>query len=102
MEDNYIMIKKRLFKFTSVFMCAAMMAVSFAACGTNTASVNDTNSVAYEQSKSGDAESTLESIINEQLLGASKSNVSTVSKENSKEETVYVFADASGRQSKLL
>lgn len=57
------MIKKRLFKFTSVFMCAAMMAVSFAACGTNTASVNDTNSVAYEQSKSGDAESTLESII---------------------------------------
>ena len=55
MEDNYIMIKKRLFKFTSVFMCAAMMAVSFAACGTNTASVNDTNSVAYEQSKSGDA-----------------------------------------------
>ena len=102
MEDNYIMIKKRLFKFTSVFMCAAMMAVSFAACGTNTASVNDTNSIAYEQSKSGDAESTLESIINEQLLGASKSNVSTVSKENSKEETVYVFADASGRQSKLL
>lgn len=102
MEDNYIMIKKRLFKFTSVFMCAAMMAVSFAACGTNTASVNDTNSVAYEQSKSGDAESTLESIINDQLLGASKSNVSTVSKENSKEETVYVFADASGRQSKLL
>ena len=54
MEDNYIMIKKRLFKFTSVFMCAAMMAVSFAACGTNTASVNDTNSVAYEQSKSGE------------------------------------------------
>ena len=102
MEDNYIMIKKRLFKFTSVFMCAAMMAVSFAACGTNTASVNDTNSIAYEQSKSGDAESTLESIINDQLLGASKSNVSTVSKENSKEETVYVFADASGRQSKLL
>ena len=76
-----------------------MMAVSFAACGTNTASVNDTNSVTYEQSKSGDAESTLESIINDQLLGASKSNVSTVSKENSKEETVYVFADASGRQS---
>lgn len=102
MEDNYIMIKKRLFKFTSVFMCAAMMAVSFAACGTNTSSVNDTNSVAYEQSKSGDAESTLESVINDQLLGASKSNVSTVSKENSKEETVYVFADASGRQSKLL
>ena len=40
MEDNYIMIKKRLFKFTSVFMCAAMMAVSFAAWGNNKDFVN--------------------------------------------------------------
>ena len=79
MEDNYIMIKKRLFKFTSVFMCAAMMAVSFAACGTNTASVNDTNSVAYEQSKSGDAESTLESIINDQLLSSTGQQTVTAS-----------------------
>ena len=88
------MIKKRLFKFTSVFMCAAMMAVSFAACGTNTASVNDTNSVAYEQSKSGDAESTLESIINDQLLGASK-------KTARKRQYMYLLMHQAGRVNSL-
>ena len=35
------MIKKKLFKYGSVFMCAALMACSLAACTTNSAKNHD-------------------------------------------------------------
>ena len=43
------MIKKKLFKYGSVFMCAALMACSFAACGTNTSSAVQNEVAANEQ-----------------------------------------------------
>lgn len=96
------MIKKKLFKFASVFMCAAIMACSLAACGTDT-SMNVQEATQTEQSASRDTESTIENAIYSQLLGTSgTAKTSTLSKNDSKEETVFVFADANGKQDHLI
>jgi len=91
------MIKKKLFKYASVLLCASMMAMSLAACGTGTSSIPADNSTAIV-SQNGD--STLEKVLNDTLFKSEYTDASAT--ENKKEETVYVFADASGKQSKLI
>lgn len=91
------MIKKKLFRYTSVLLCASIMAMSLTACQSNSASISVDNLVEISQN-SGNS-SSLEKILNDTL---SQSVNTSSSKENSKEETVYVFADATGKQNKLI
>jgi hypothetical protein len=91
------MIKKKLFKYGSVFMCAALMACSFAACGTNTSSAVQNEVAANEQDT--DTETMIADVLTSQLSSAPK--VATEAKTDSKEETVFVFTKADC-QSQLL
>ena len=59
------MIKKKLFKYGSVFMCAALMACSFAACGTNTSSAVQNEVAANEQDT--DTETMIADVLTSQL-----------------------------------
>ena len=86
------MIKKKLFKYGSVFMCAALMACSFAACGTNTSSAVQNEVAANEQDT--DTETMIADVLTSQLSSAPK--VATEAKTDSKEETVFVFTKADG------
>lgn len=95
------MIKKKLFKFASVFMCAAIMACSLAACKTDTA-YNRQEAVRTSQASAPDTQSTIENAIYSQLLGTSAVNTATTRKANAKEETVFVFTDESGTQDHLI
>ena len=64
------MIKKKLFKYGSVFMCAALMACSFAACGTNTSSAVQNEVAANEQDT--DTETMIADVLTSQLSSAPK------------------------------
>lgn len=99
--DIDIMIKKGLFKFASVFMCASVLALSLSACQNNTAAIDGAGNYVCEQTAAENSESTIESIINEQLLGVSGTKQADEN-EDGKEETVYVFADANGNQSHVV
>lgn len=94
------MIKKRLFRFGSVFMCAALMACSLAACGPKTASINQDAKI-ESQAAGKNAEATISDAILSQFSNVFGKTASQ-SVDNSKEETVYVFTDANGRQDHLI
>lgn len=96
------MIKKKLFKFSSVLMCAAIMACSLTACGTSTAS-NIQEVRQSSQMSARDTQNTIENAIYSQLFGTSgTAKTATTSKTDSKEETVFVFTDANGKQDHLI
>ena len=98
-----IMIKKKLFKYGSVFMCAALMACSLAACSTNSSKVESATAVSV--GASNDSESILQNALTDTLNAASDTkanNVSTEKKTNSKDETVYVFTDVTGKQDHVI
>lgn len=91
------MIKKKLFKFASVFMCASVIAMTFSACGAK----GNVESVAIETSAKVDAKtsnSSVESTLAETLFATTTSSAS----KNSKDETVYVFSDANGNVDHML
>ena len=102
------MIKKKLFKYGSVFMCAALMACSLAACGTNSARTESATAVsatAVSAAAANDNDSILSNALSNTLYSASQTtskNVSTEKKTNSKDETVYVFTDVTGKQDHLI
>lgn len=95
------MIKKRLFKYGSVFMCAAVLACSLGVYGiTSNSNTTETQDVTAAQVSAGnDSESIISNAISSQLANATKATSSTT---NSKEETVYVFANAKGAQDHVL
>ena len=93
-EWRIIMIKKNLFKFTSVLMCACIMALSLTACGASSDKTVSYN-VQEESLNSNNTEDVLSNAINSQIKPSTN-------KENSKEETVFVFTDAKGNQDHLL
>lgn len=97
-RKEVIMIKKKLFKFGSVFMCAALIACSFGAYVSNS-NVSKQEAVAATASAGADSERIISEAITSQLSGATKAVSST---ENSKEELVYVFADANGVQDHII
>lgn len=90
------MIKKKLFKYASVFMCAAVIACSITACGANTASVESTTAAVAENSKN--TEDTLSKAISQEF----QATVSTENGKDAKEEKVYVFTDANGKQDHII
>lgn len=89
------MIKKKLFKYVSVFMCATMITLSLAGCS-NTAS-NDTNETTVNSEY---AANSTEALISEELN--KQLNTTNTLKTNTRNETVYVFDDASGKQDHII
>ena len=88
------MIKKKLFKYGSVFMCAALMACSLAACGTN--SVRTESATAVSAAAANDNDSILSNALSNTLYSASQTtskNVSTEKKriERNKILSLFVF-----------
>lgn len=92
------MIKKKLFKYGSVFMCAALMACSLAACRANSAANTQNGTVAVSQGDT-DTETMIADVITSQL---SAPKVSTEAATDSKEETVFVFTKADGKQDHVI
>lgn len=89
------MIKKKLFKYVSVFMCATMITLSLAGCS-NTAS-NDTNETTVNSEYAANStEALISEEINKQL------NTTNTLKTNTRNETVYVFDDANGKQDHII
>ncbi len=85
-------------------MCAAMMAVSFAACGTNLQQViNDTNSIAYRAVKVGDAESTLEVLSTSNFLEhlSQMFQLSKQKKTAKERQYMYLLMHQAGRANSL-
>ena len=89
------MIKKKLFKYVSVFMCATMITLSLAGCS-NTAS-NDTNETTVNSEY---AANSTEALISEELN--KQLNTTNTLKTNTRNETVYVFDDANGKQDHII
>ena len=88
------MVKKTLFKYSSVLMSVVLIAATLTACGTNTAY----NQVSSEVAVSSEAASNTESIISNAIKNElSVSNTSTL-KTNTRDEMVYVFGKADGTQ----
>ena len=88
------MVKKTLFKYSSVLMSVVLIASTLTACGTNTAY----NQVSSEVAVSSEAASNTESIISNAIKNElSVSNTSTL-KTNTRDEMVYVFGKADGTQ----
>lgn len=91
------MIKRHLFKFGSVLMCAVMIVVYGVSAKGSTTGVEQVTAV---QAAAGyDAEGVISEAISSQLTGISKAASATT---NSKEELVYVFANASGKQDHII
>lgn len=94
------MIKKKLFKYGSVFMCAALMACSLAACTTNSAkNQENTNAVVSCTDTEAESETLIQEVITSQL---SAPKIATADTANSKEETVFVFTNAQGKQDHVI
>ena len=88
------MVKKTLFKYSSVLMSVVLIASTLTACGTNTAY----NQISSEVAVSSEAASNTESIISNAIKNElSVSNTSTL-KTNTRDEMVYVFGKADGTQ----
>lgn len=80
------------------YLCATLMACSFATCGTNTSSAVQNEVAANEQDT--DTETMIADVLTSQLSSAPK--VATEAKTDSKEETVFVFTKADGQQDHVI
>lgn len=78
------MIKKKLFKYVSVFMCATMITVAMAGC-TNTSSNNTNETTVTSEYAANSTEALISEELNKQL------NTTNTLKTNTRNETVYVF-----------
>lgn len=88
------MRNNKLVRFGSVVMCAIMVACNLAACG----SVNADSSVIVEEEINSEAEDQVSDAIAKEIGFTAKSSAKT----DTKEETIYVFTDASGSQNQVL
>lgn len=96
------MMKKKLLRFGSVFLCATVLTCSLSACNTD-AGVTMQEVTAAGQAAARDTQTVLENAIYARLFGTSTaSGTKTAGKANSKEETVFVFTDANGRQDHVI
>lgn len=89
------MIKKKLFKYVSVFMCATMITVAMAGC-TNTSSNNTNETTVTSEYAANSTEALISEELNKQL------NTTNTLKTNTRNETVYVFDDANGKQDHII
>ena len=90
------MIKKRLFKYASIAMCVTLITASITACGSasSSGSATSTDSAQASAAKNSNTEDTLSNAISAQIPA---SNDDTM-----KDETVYIFTDASGKKDHIL
>ena len=90
------MVKKNLFRYSSVLMCVVLTAASLVGCGANTAATTGTDT-AYGTEAAGSTEATITQAITNELAVSNKSTLAT----NTRQETVYVFNDASGNKNHI-
>ena len=85
------MVKKNLFRYSSVLMCVVLTAASLVGCGANTAATTGTDTAYVTEMAAGSTEATITQAITNELAVSNKSTLAT----NTRQETVYVFNDAS-------
>ncbi|MDO5383132.1 MAG: hypothetical protein Q4F06_10520 [Eubacteriales bacterium] len=91
------MVKKKLFRYSSVLMCVVLMMASLTGCGASGAANEVYKNAAISEEAAGNAENVITSAIKNEL---SVSNTSTL-KTNARDEMVYVFDNASGVQNHI-
>lgn len=91
------MIKKRLFKYASIAMCVTLLGASLTACTGTTSSSNSDNATANAEAvaaKNSKTEDTLSKAISAQIPASKE--------DTTKDETVYIFTDATGKKDHIL
>ena len=91
------MVKKNLFRYSSVLMCVVLTAASLVGCGANTAVTTGTDTAYVTEMAAGSTEATITQAITNELAVSNKSTLAT----NTRQETVYVFNDASGNKNHI-
>ena len=91
------MVKKNLFRYSSVLMCVVLTAASLVGCGANTAATTGTDTAYVIEMAAGSTEATITQAITNELAVSNKSTLAT----NTRQETVYVFNDASGNKNHI-
>lgn len=94
---RFIMVKKNLFRYSSVLMCVVLTAASLVGCGANTAATTGTDTAYVTEMAAGSTEATITQAITNELAVSNKSTLAT----NTRQETVYVFNDASGNKNHI-
>lgn len=88
------MVKRNLFRYSSVLMCVVLTAASLVGCGSKTAATTGTDTAYVTEMAAGSTEATITQAITNELAVSNKSTLAT----NTRQETVYVFNDASGNR----
>ena len=91
------MVRKNLFRYSSVLMCVVLTAASLVGCGANTAATTGTDTAYVTEMAAGSTEATITQAITNELAVSNKSTLAT----NTRQETVYVFNDASGNKNHI-
>ena len=91
------MVKKNLFRYSSVLMCVVLTAASLVGCGAGTTGTTGTDTAYVTEMAAGSTEDTITAAINNELAVSNKSTLAT----NTRQETVYVFSDASGKKNHI-
>lgn len=91
------MVKKNLFRYSSVLMCVVITAASLVGCGANTAATTGTDTAYVTEMAAGSTEAAITQAITNELAVSNKSTLAT----NTRQETVYVFNDASGNKNHI-
>lgn len=91
------MVKKNLFRYSSVLMCVVLTAASLVGCGANTAATTGTDTAYVTEMAAGSTEATITQAITNELAVSNKSTLAT----DTRQETVYVFNDASGNKNHI-
>lgn len=91
------MVKKNLFRYSSVLMCVVLTAASLVGCGAKTAATTGTDTAYVTEMAAGSTEATITQAITNELAVSNKSTLAT----NTRQETVYVFNDASGNKNHI-
>ena len=91
------MVKRNLFRYSSVLMCVVLTAASLVGCGSKTAATTGTDTAYVTEMAAGSTEAAITQAITNQLAVSNKSTLAT----NTRQETVYVFNDASGNKNHI-
>ena len=91
------MVKKNLFRYSSVLMCVVLTAASLVGCGAKTAATTGTDTAYVTEMAAGSTEATITQAKTNELAVSNKSTLAT----NTRQETVYVFNDASGNKNHI-
>ena len=91
------MVKRNLFRYSSVLMCVVLTAASLVGCGSKTAATTGTDTAYVTEMAAGSTEAAITQAITNELAVSNKSTLAT----NTRQETVYVFNDASGNKNHI-